>query len=245
MRFFIEFSYHGKNYYGYQIQPREISVQEVLEKALSTILRSEIKTTGAGRTDTGVHARKMFAHFDFDGEISEKLSLQLNSFLPEDIAVKSVFEVQPDFHARFDASYRTYEYFISTVKDPFTADSAWQFRKTLDIERMNEACKILLEYDDFASFSKTGGDNKTTFCKIFKAAWEQNGNLIKFTVSADRFLRNMVRAIVGTMVDVGLGKIQPQDLRSVIENRNRASAGTSAPAHGLFIVDVGYDFEKL
>ncbi len=244
MRYFIEFSYNGKNYFGYQIQPREISVQEVLEKALSTILRSEIKTTGAGRTDTGVHARKMFAHFDFEGEISEKLTQQLNSFLPEDIAVKRIFAVKRDFHARFDATFRTYEYFISTVKDPFTADSAWQLKKYLDLDNMNDACKILFEYDDFASFSKTGGDNKTTFCKIYKAEWEQSGNLIKFTVSADRFLRNMVRAIVGTMVEIGTGKIQPQDLRNIIEDKNRGSAGTSAPAHGLFLVDVGYDFDK-
>ncbi len=243
MRYFIEFSYNGKNYFGYQIQPNEISVQEELEKALSTILRSEIKTTGAGRTDTGVHAKKMFAHFDFEGGISEKLPHQLNSFLPPDISVRRIFEVADDFHARFDATFRTYEYFISLEKNPFTQESAWQiWKRNLDVEKMNEACKILFEYDDFASFSKVGGDNKTTICRIYKAVWEQNGTELKFTVSADRFLRNMVRAVVGTMVEIGTGKIQPEDLRKIIEDKNRNSAGTSAPAHGLFLVDVGYNF---
>ena len=243
LRYFIEFSYHGKNYFGYQIQPREISVQEELEKALSTILRKEVKTVGAGRTDTGVHAKKMFAHFDFDEVISEKLSNQLNSFLPPDISVKQIFEVKEDFHARFDATFRTYEYYISLEKNPFTQDSSWQiWKRDLDVEKMNEACKILFEYDDFGSFAKVGGDNKTNFCKIYKAEWQKNNSELKFTISADRFLRNMVRAIVGTMVEIGSGKIQPEDLRKIIEDKNRNSAGTSAPAQGLFLVDVGYNF---
>lgn len=244
MRFFIEFSYFGKNYFGYQIQPNEISVQEELENALSTILRQEIKIVGAGRTDTGVHAKKMFAHFDFEGEISEKLPHQLNSFLAPDISVKRIFRVKDDFHARFDATYRTYEYYISLEKNPFTQASSWQiWKRNLDVEKMNEACKILFEYEDFESFAKIGGDNKTNFCKIYKAFWEQNGSELKFTISADRFLRNMVRAIVGTMVEIGSGKMQPEDLRKVIEAKNRNSAGSSAPAQGLFLVDVGYDFE--
>lgn len=243
LRYFIEFSYNGKNYFGYQIQPNEISVQEELEKALSTILREEIKITGAGRTDTGVHAKKMYAHFDTDLVLSENLPHQLNSFLPPDISVKSIFEVQADAHARFDATYRTYEYYISLEKNPFTQDSAWQlWKRKLDISKMNEACKILFEYDDFESFAKVGGDNKTTFCKIYKAEWAQYGSGLKFTVSADRFLRNMVRAIVGTMVEVGTGKLQPNDLHRILQDKNRNSAGTSAPAHGLFLVDVGYDF---
>lgn len=241
MRYFIEFSYHGKNYFGYQIQPNEISVQEVLEKALSTILRTPVKTIGAGRTDTGVHARKMFAHFDFDGEISGKLPQQLNSFLPADIAVKKIFEVPPEFHARFDASFRTYEYLISQEKNVFLTDFAWQLAKKLDVSKMNEACKILFDFDDFASFSKTGGDNKTTICKILQAKWEREDCVYKFTISADRFLRNMVRAIVGTMVDIGSGKIEPNDLKKIIEAKNRGNAGTSAPANGLYLVDVGYD----
>lgn len=244
MRYLIEFAYDGKNYFGYQIQPNDISVQEELEKALSTIIRDEIKIIGAGRTDTGVHAKKMFAHFDTDKILSEKLPHQLNSFLPPDISVKRIFQVKDDFHARFDATFRTYEYYISLEKNPFTQHSAWQhWKRSLDVEKMNQACKILFEYEDFESFSKVGGDNKTTLCKIFKAEWEQTGSELKFTISANRFLRNMVRAIVGTMVEIGTEKIQPEDLRKIIEDKNRNSAGTSAPAHGLFLVDVGYNFE--
>ena len=243
MRYCIEFSYSGKNYFGYQIQPNEISVQEVLEKALSTILREEIKITGAGRTDTGVHAKKIIAHFNTEKKPGEQLVYQLNSFLPEDIAVKKIFGVRNDFHARFDATFRTYEYYIDLEKNPFTQDSAWQiWKRDLDVDRMNEVCKILFEYEDFTSFSKLHTENKTNNCKIFKAYWEQNGSELKFTISADRFLRNMVRAIVGTMVEVGNGKIEASDLRKIIEDKNRNSAGTSAPAQGLFLVDVGYDF---
>lgn len=244
VRYFIEFSYNGKNYFGYQIQPNAVSVQEEMEKALSTILREEIKTTGAGRTDTGVHAKKIFAHFDTEKILDQDLTRKLNSFLPPDISVKRIFRVKNDFHARFDATFRTYEYYISLEKNPFTEESAWQhWRRPLDIEPMNEACKILFEYEDFTSFAKLHTDNKTNLCKIYKAEWEQNGSELKFIVSANRFLRNMVRAIVGTMVDIGAGKLQPEDLRKVIENKNRNSAGTSAPAHGLYLVDVGYDFE--
>ena len=243
LRYFIEFSYNGKNYFGYQIQPKDVSVQEELEKALSTILREEIKTVGAGRTDTGVHAKKMFAHFDTDQAVDNQLCHRLNSFLPADISVKRIFPVKKDFHARFDATFRTYEYYISLEKNPFTQDSAWQhWRRNLDLCKMKEACKILFEYEDFTSFAKLHTDNKTNLCTIYKAEWEQTGTELKFTVSANRFLRNMVRAIVGTMVEVGAGKIQPEDLRKVIENKNRNSAGTSAPAHGLFLVDVGYEF---
>lgn len=244
MRYFIEFSYQGKNYFGYQIQPNEISVQQELEKALSTLLRQDIKTTGAGRTDTGVHAKKMFAHFDADLVLDDHLVYKLNSFLPQDIAVKRIFEVKENFHARFDATFRTYEYYISLEKNPFTLDHSWQmWKRKLEIEKMNEACKILFDYQDFTSFAKLHTDNKTNNCRIYKAFWEQNGTELKFTISADRFLRNMVRAIVGTMVEIGNGKIQPENLRTIIEEKNRNSAGTSAPAQGLFLVDVGYNFE--
>lgn len=243
MRYFIEFSYHGKNYFGYQIQPNEISVQEELEKALSTILRREIKTTGAGRTDTGVHAKKMFAHFDTEQILDESLVHKLNSFLPPDISVKRIFKVKDDFHARFDATFRTYEYYISLDKNPFTQDTSWQiWKRNLEIDKMNEACKILFDFEDFTSFAKLHTDNKTNNCKIYKAFWEQNGTELKFTISADRFLRNMVRAIVGTMVEIGSGKIMPEGLRTIIESKNRNSAGTSAPAQGLFLVEVGYEF---
>lgn len=244
MRYFIEFSYNGSAYFGYQIQPKQISVQEELEKALSTILRESVKTTGAGRTDTGVHAKKMFAHFETDQLLPENLIYKLNSFLSENIAIKRIFKVDDDIHARFSATYRTYEYYISLEKNPFSKDSSWQYwrQKTLNINLMNEACKILFEYDDFTSFAKLHADNKTNICKIYKAEWEQLGNQLRFTISADRFLRNMVRAIVGTMVEIGTGKIAPQDLRRIIEEKYRNSAGVSAPAQGLFLVDVGYDF---
>lgn len=243
LRYFIEFSYHGKNYFGYQIQPREISIQEVLEKALSTILRADVRITGAGRTDTGVHAKKMYAHFDFGHSIQPELAFQLNGFLPPDIAVKKIFEVDKSLHARFAATYRTYEYYVSLEKDPFSQDRSWQYwRKTLDLERMNEASKILFEFEDFTSFAKLGGDNKTNICKIYKAYWEKRDTELKFTLSADRFLRNMVRAIVGTMIEVGTGKLEPADLRSIIAAKDRNKAGTSAPAQGLFLVDVGYNF---
>lgn len=219
-------------------------MQEELERGLSTILREKITTTGAGRTDTGVHARKIFAHFDTQQVLNDQLAHRLNSFLPPDISITRIFQVKDDFHARFDATYRTYEYYISLEKNPFTQDFAWQhWKRPLDIHPMNEACKILFEYEDFTSFAKLKTDNKTNICKIYKAEWEQNGNELKFTVSANRFLRNMVRAIVGTMVEIGAGKMKPEDLRKVIENKNRNSAGTSAPAQGLFLVDVGYDFE--
>ncbi len=247
MRYFIEFAYHGANYFGYQIQPNQISVQEELEKALSTILREKIKTTGAGRTDAGVHAKKMFAHFDTHQLSSSQLSNnqlchRLNSFLPLDISVHRIFQVQEDFHARFDATFRKYEYYISLGKNPFTQDSAWQYWKgDLDMEKMNLACQILFEYKDFTSFAKVGGDNKTNFCEIFEAKWERIDNQLKFTISANRFLRNMVRAIVGTMIEIGKGKILPEDLRQIIESKNRCSASASAPAQGLFLVDVGYE----
>lgn len=242
-RYFIEFSYFGKNYFGYQRQPREISVQEVLETALSTVLRSEMKLTGAGRTDTGVHAKKMFAHFETEQTLDLNLVHKLNSFLPVDIAVKQIFPVKKNFHARFDATFRTYEYLISLEKNPFTTDFTWQTRRgILDIYKMNAACDILTEFTDFTSFAKLHADNKTNNCKIYKAVWEEKESELKFTISADRFLRNMVRAIVGTMVDVGAGKTSLEEFRAIIENENRSKAGTSAPPQGLYLVDVGYDF---
>jgi tRNA pseudouridine38-40 synthase len=243
-RYFIEFSYFGKNYFGYQRQPCEISVQEVLENALSTKLRAEIKIVGAGRTDTGVHAKKMFAHFETEEKLDENFVYQLNSLLPKDIAVQRIFAVKNEFHARFDATFRAYEYYISLEKNPFSTNFSWQIRRgKIDVEKMNKACKIFFETTDFTSFAKLHADNKTNNCKIYKAVWEQNGNELKFTISADRFLRNMVRAIVGTMVDLGAGKISLNDFEKIILAKNRNLAGTSAPPQGLFLVDVGYDFD--
>lgn len=241
-RYFIEFAYFGKNYFGYQRQPREISVQEVLENALTTVLRNDIKITGAGRTDTGVHAKKMFAHFDASNHIDENLVHKLNSFLPVDISIARIFPVKKDFHARFDATFRTYEYHITLTKNPFQTDHTWQTKRgNLDVAKMNEASEILKEFTDFTSFAKLHADNKTNNCKIYKAFWEQNGSDLKFTISADRFLRNMVRAIVGTMVDVGAGKTSLAEFKEIIVNENRNKAGTSAPPQGLFLVDVGYN----
>lgn len=244
MRYFIEFSYDGSAYFGYQIQPNQISVQEELEKALSTILRETVKTIGAGRTDTGVHAKKMFAHFDTHQIIDDQLVRKLNSFLSANIAIHQIFEVADDMHARFSATYRTYEYYISPQKNPFSKNHTWQYwrQKPLNIDLMNQACKILFDYADFTSFAKLHTDNKTNICRIYKAQWDWHGEQLKFTISADRFLRNMVRAIVGTMVEIGSGKILPSDLRTIIEDQYRNSAGVSAPAQGLFLVDVGYDF---
>jgi len=218
-------------------------VQEVLEKALSTLLREKIAITGAGRTDTGVHARRMFAHFDSEAIVSQELVHRLNRFLPNDLCITELFQVQPRAHARFDATYRTYEYHVSLVKDPFSIDTAYQFYlRPLDIESMNRAAKLLMAYTEFESFAKVGADNKTFICTIFKAQWTKEGSQLVFTISANRFLRNMVRAIVGTLLEVGIGKIKPEDVHDIIESKNRNRAGTSAPAHGLYLVDVGYDW---
>ena len=241
MRFFIELSYNGKAYHGWQNQPNAISVQEVLEKALSTILNTKIAIMGAGRTDAGVHASQMFAHFDFEQKIKSKdLVYKLNSFLPKDIAVTSIFEVKPEMHARFYATSRTYNYKISTAKNVFDYDFTYLVHLPLDVEAMNDACKILFEYKDFQCFSKTNTDVKTYNCDIKEAFWTKTENQLIFTITADRFLRNMVRAIVGTMVNIGLGKMKANDLHQIITSKNRSEAGFSVPAHGLYLVKIVY-----
>jgi tRNA pseudouridine38-40 synthase len=243
LRYFIEFAYNGKNYHGFQSQPDAASVQETLEKALSTLLRETIAIVGAGRTDTGVHAKQIFAHFDTEQTLDNYvLTKKLNSFLPITIVVFRIFEVSKEAHARFDASSRTYEYFIHTYKDAFIQDGSWYYQHPLDVHAMNAACEILFEYTDFECFSKVHTDVNTFNCEITEAYWEQDGNQLKFTITADRFLRNMVRAIVGTMVNVGIGKIQVTNLRSIIESKNRSQAGFSVPAHGLYLVSVKYPF---
>lgn len=243
MRYFIEFAYNGKNYCGWQFQPHSPSVQETLNKALSTLLRTEIDVVGAGRTDTGVHARQMFAHFDHE-EIKDtaKLVQRLNSFLPADIAVYRFISLHDDAHARFDATQRTYEYHIHTFKDAFDNEGSWYNFQPLDVEKMNEAAQLLFNYTDFKCFSKTHTDVRTFNCDIMEARWEQHGNKLVFTVSADRFLRNMVRAIVGTLVNVGLGKISIDDFKAIIESRDRGQAGFSVPAHGLYLTKVIYPY---
>jgi tRNA pseudouridine38-40 synthase len=242
MRFFITLSYNGGNYVGWQIQPDGLSVQQVLQDALSTVLRKNIEIVGAGRTDTGVHARKMIAHFDWNGEpFSEKKLMQkLNSFLPKDIAIQQIDEVQPDAHARFSAISRTYKYYITTEKEPFLHPFKYRVYHPLDVEAMNALCPVLKEYEDFTSFSRLHTGVKTNNCRISEACWEKIGNDYVFTISADRFLRNMVRAIVGTLLKAGRGRLDIQGFRRIIEAKNRGMAGNSVPGHALFLEDVVY-----
>ena len=247
MRFFITLSYDGTRYHGWQIQPNGDSVQQRLQDALSTLLRQPIEVVGAGRTDTGVHARMMVAHFDisqFDNcTISQfdNLTYKLNKLLPPDIAVQEVRQVSEDMHARFSATSRTYHYFIHTAKDPFLQAYSWQVPYKLDFERMNEAAKVLLEYKDFTSFSKVNTDVKTNLCDLKEAYWEEVApGQWRFTITANRFLRNMVRAIVGTLVEVGRGKLTIEDVRSIIEAKDRCKAGESVPGKALFLVDIKY-----
>lgn len=245
MRYFIEFAYNGKKFHGFQSQPDAASVQETLEKALTTLLRENIVIVGAGRTDAGVHAKQMFAHFNTELEIeSDYWSHKLNSYLPPSIVIYRIFKVSEDAHARFDASSRTYEYYLHTFKDAFITEGSWHHSNQLDINKMNEACQILFEYNDFECFSKVHTDVNTFNCKITEAHWKQAGNQLIFTITADRFLRNMVRAIVGTMVNIGLGKIEIADMHEIIKSKNRGNAGFSVPAHGLYLVNVTYPYIK-
>ena len=242
MRFFITLSFDGTNYHGWQIQPNSNSVQQRLQEALSTLLRQPIEVVGAGRTDTGVHARMMVAHFDWEELIDGKqLAYKLNKFLPQDIAVQEVRLVDEEKHARFSATSRTYHYFIHMRKDPFQQAYSWQVPFKLDFEKMNEAAKVLLEYKDFTSFSKVNTDTKTNLCDVKEAFWEEIApDRWRFTITANRFLRNMVRAIVGTLVEVGRGRLRLEDVRRIIEAKDRCSAGESVPAKGLFLVDIKY-----
>lgn len=241
MRYFIEFSYNGKAYHGWQYQPNAISVQQVLEEALTKLLRAKISVMGAGRTDAGVHAAQMFAHFDIEESFDiDLIVFKLNCFLPKDIAIHSIFEVNPKAHARFNAISRTYDYRISTKKNVFTSDFAYHIFFPLDIEKMNEACKILFHYKDFQCFSKSNTDVKTYYCDIKEAFWKFENDELIFTITANRFLRNMVRAIVGTMVEIGLGKIEVEQLHEIIQSKDRSEAGYSVPAQGLYLMKIVY-----
>jgi len=242
MRFFITLSYDGTRYHGWQIQPNGDSVQQRLQEALSTLLRKPVEVVGAGRTDTGVHARMMVAHFDWEETIDGKqLAYKLNKLLPGDIAVQEVRQVEDDMHARFSATSRTYHYFIHTRKDPFLQAYSWQIPFALDFEKMNEAAKVLLEYKDFTSFSKVNTDTKTNLCDLKEAFWEEvEPGQWRFTITANRFLRNMVRAIVGTLVEVGRGRISIEEMRHIIEAKDRCQAGESVPGKALFLVDIKY-----
>ncbi len=242
-RYFIYLAYDGANYHGWQIQPNGISVQECLMKALATFLRREIEVIGAGRTDAGVHATLMVAHFDFEGDALdvELVADKLNRLLPPDISVYQVRRVKSDAHARFDATARTYKYYITTSKNPFNRQYRCRIHGNLDFKRMNEAAQELFGYSDFTSFSKLHTDVRTNICRITMAEWAQVDEVTwVFTIRADRFLRNMVRAIVGTLLEVGRGKMTVQDFKQVIELQDRGKAGTSAPGQALFLVNVEY-----
>lgn len=263
MRYFITLSYDGTAYHGWQIQPNGSSVQETLQRALTTLLQRETEVVGAGRTDAGVHARMMVAHFDIvqipkfkvksseegeqtvEAEVEEidcqQLTYRLNKILPRDIAVQKVEPVADDMHARFSATSRTYHYFIHTRKDPFHRAYSWMVYGNIDFAKMNEAASLLLNYEDFTSFSKVNTDTKTNNCDVTKAVWEElEPGIWRFTITANRFLRNMVRAIVGTLVEVGRGKLTIEQFKQVIEDKNRCSAGESVPGNALFLVDIKY-----
>lgn len=233
-------AYNGANYCGWQIQPNGLSVQEVIEKSLSTLLRMPITIVGAGRTDAGVHAREMAAHFEAEVQDVILLTNKLNRILPKDIVVYKIVRVKEDAHARFDATSRLYRYYLTTQKDPFMYPYKYKVHGSIDVEMMNKCSRILFEYIDFTSFSKLHTDVKTNDCKIIHAQWEQQGEDYVFTIQANRFLRNMVRAVVGTLLEAGRGKLDEVGMRRVIESKDRAVAGLSVPAHALFLEEIEY-----
>jgi tRNA pseudouridine38-40 synthase len=241
-RFFLEIAYMGTAYHGWQVQENALTVQAVLNQALETILRHPVETVGCGRTDTGVHASQHFVHFDTELELNERHLHSLNAILPDDIALMRFLPVAPEAHARFDATLRAYEYHIHMQKNPFRADFSWLVKESLDIALMNEAATFLLDYTDFSCFSKSNTQTFTNNCKIKSAYWEETEFGLVFCISADRFLRNMVRAIVGTLVDIGQGKIPPSAIRNIIESKNRSNAGVSVPACGLVLTEVHYPY---
>jgi tRNA pseudouridine38-40 synthase len=243
LRYFIKLAYNGTHYHGWQYQPNASSVQETMNKAVSVMLHAPINLMGAGRTDTGVHAKEMFAHFDFESSFDiPKLVHKLNSYLPKDIVVFAIIPVHDEAHCRFDALKRTYEYHIHTFKNPFLDGQSCYFHQQLDLDLMNEAAKLLFEHTDFQCFSKVNTDVNTFDCTIFEANWKQENSRLVFTISANRFLRNMVRAIVGTLVNVGLHKITLVDFNTIIESKSRDKAGFSVPAHGLYLTEIEYDY---
>ena len=242
-RYFVTLSYDGTRYHGWQIQPNGVSVQERLQEALSTLLRESIAVTGAGRTDAGVHARKMVAHFDWKGDAidGQQLAYKLNRLLPYDIAISKVEMVSEDMHARFSATSRMYRYYIHTTKDPFQRAYSCEIHYPLDFAKMNDAARILMTYEDFGAFCKSGADVKTTLCQVTKAEWVQTSPTTwYFEIRANRFLRNMVRAVVGTLIEVGRGRLSLDDFKKVIEGKQRSDAGESMPGNALFLEDIVY-----
>lgn len=244
-RYFVELSYNGTEFHGWQTQPNGITVQECLDKALSTFFRQEVVSLGCGRTDAGVHATQFFAHFDLFNVVDKQVAnavTGINSLLPYTIAVKKIFEVGADAHARFHASARAYKYYLHFAKDPFKLDRSWLYKGNLDVDAMNNAAEQLLSFTDFSCFSKSNTQTFTNNCKITEAYFEKENDGLVFTIKADRFLRNMVRAIVGTMVLVGKGDIEVADVAKIIDSKNRSKAGQSVPACGLYLVSVEYPF---
>ena len=245
-RYFIHLAYNGANYNGWQTQPGLPTVQETLEKALSTLLRQPIAVVGCGRTDTGVHASDFYAHFDIkDFKDPKELTFKLNSFLPPDIAIFAIFPVADNAHARFDATARTYQYHVSDRRLPFRQGQYCRIYFKPDIERMNEAAQVLMEYEDFTSFAKLHTQVKTNICHLTEARWDRVGEEWIFTIRSNRFLRNMVRSVTGTLLDVGRGKLSIEGLREIIEKKDRCAAGVSMPACGLFLTKVDYPIETI
>ena len=242
MRYFLELSYNGSAYFGWQRQRGQCSVQQTLEEGLSTLLRSEILVTGAGRTDTGVHASYYVVHFDAPAvDDPEQVVYKLNRILPRDIAVWTMQAVGDDAHARFHACAREYHYYIEPAKNPFNRGETWQLNIPLDVARMNRAAEVLLTEEDFTTFAKLNSNNKTNICRITRADWEVlEGGQLRFTIRADRFLRNMVRAIVGTLVDVGRGRYTEEQFAEIVRSRDLSRSSSGAPASGLFLADVAY-----
>lgn len=243
-RYFVQLAYKGTNYHGWQIQPNAITVQEVLNESFQTFFRNpSINLVGCGRTDTGVHASDFYAHFETEEQIPlENAVFRLNNMLPKDIVLFNLFEVKPDQHTRFDATSRTYQYHIHLKKNPFILETSHYMFQKLNVEAMNEACKVLFNHEDFTSFSKLHTDTKTNNCTIMLAKWEESDHGLVFTVKANRFLRNMVRAIVGTMLEVGLGKITVAQFNEVILKKDRGAAGASVPGKGLFLTKIEYPY---
>ena len=242
MRFFLEIAYRGTHYHGWQRQPNAETVQQVIENSLSIILNETVAIMGAGRTDTGVHAKQMFAHFDTDQKLenANDFVFKMNALLPKDIVIKNLFRVSDSAHCRFDAIYRTYEYWVYETKNPFLESFAYRLKSNVDYHVMNQTAQLLLEHNNFKCFSKSNTDVSTFECDITKAGWKPHEEYSVFTITANRFLRNMVRAIVGTLLDVGMHKITSEELKMIVEIKERSKAGFSVPPHGLYLTDIQY-----
>lgn len=241
MRYFLEVAYDGTNYHGWQAQPNALAVQAVLDDCLSKVLRQPISTTGSGRTDTGVHASQQFVHFDVVQALDpQQVIFRLNRILPNDISAKNLYLVPDEAHARFDAVARTYHYHITLIRNPFKRYYAWYHSRALDVQKMNEAAAVLLKYEDFTTFSKVKGDTNHYRCTMYEAEWRQEGQEFIFTIRANRFLRGMVRLVVGTLMDVGRGKLTVAQFEQIITSQDRSKASGAAPAEGLYLAKVEY-----